>query len=168
MVLDDCDLEDKTVEDFISSLVTELAEAVESKSSGTVVILTSSTGAKTINRVAAKHLRSGASLDQLQPAALLEDLQEEAGLSWLLRLRKVRRVTTHLVPFLPLSRATVRSCLARLASEQAVKLSSQQVEAVLDMQQVMVAGNTEIVSSGCKQVVSKMDLVRGAVPEREL
>ena len=43
-----------------------------------------------------------------------------------------------------------------------------QLGAVLDMQQVTVAGSTELVTTGCKQVVSKMDLVRGGAPVRDL
>ena len=174
MVLDDCDLEDKTVKDFISSLVMELDTTVQSKSSGTIVMITTSTGARTINRVAARHVKSGGSLTELQPSEMLEYLQEEPGLSSLLSLHNQSSVITHLVPFLPLSRATVRSCLTRLARHQGISLSTSQVEAVLDMQQVMVAGDLEIVSTGCKQVVSKMDLVKGAGggggggPDREL
>ena len=168
VVLDDCDLQDTVVEDFISSLVMELDKTVESKSSGTIVILTTSTGARTINRLAAKHLQSGGSLAGLSPAVIREHLQEEPGLSSLLSLHNQGSVTTHLVPFLPLSRDTVRSCLTRLAKHQGINLSPTQVEAVLDMQQVMKAGGLEIVSTGCKQVVSKMDLVRGAAREREL
>ena len=162
MVLDDCDLQDSKVEDFISSLVMKLDKTVESKSSGTIVMITTSTGARTINRLAAGHVRSGGSLAGLQSAVMLEYLREEPGLSSLLSLDNKKSVTTHLVPFLPLSRDTVRSCLTRLAKHQGISLSTTQVEAVLDMQQVMLAGDLEIVSTGCKQVVSKMDLVRGA------
>ena len=172
MVLDDCDLQDPVVEDFISSLVMELDETVESKSSGLIVIVTTSTGARTINRLAARHLKSGGSLAGLHPAVMGEHLQEEPGLSSLLSLHNGRSVITHLVPFLPLSRDTVRSCLTKLARDQGIHLSSHQVEAVLQMQQVTLAGDTEVVSTGCKQVVSKMDLVRGAggggVTDREL
>ena len=172
VVLDDCDLQDTMVKDFISRLVTELEEPVDSKSSGTIVIITTSTGAKTINRLAARHLQTGGSLAGLDPAVMAGYLEEEPGLSSLLPSNNQRTVTTHLVPFLPLSRATVRSCLTRLARHQGISLSTSQVEAVLDMQQVMVAGDLEIVSTGCKQVVSKMDLVKGAggggVPDKEL
>lgn len=176
MVLDDCDLEDGMVAEFVSSLVVELDRTVESKSSGTVVIVTTSSGARTINRLAAKHLNSGGSLGDLQSSVILEYFREEPGLSpglsSLLSLDNGRSIMTHLVPFLPLSRDTVRSCLTKLARDQGIHLSSHQVEAVLQMQQVTLAGDTEVVSTGCKQVVSKMDLVRGAggggVTDREL
>ena len=48
VVLDDCDLEDRMVEDFIKSLVIELEQTIESKSSGTILVITTSSGAKTV------------------------------------------------------------------------------------------------------------------------
>ena len=163
VILDDCDLKDKMVEDFIKSLVMELDQTVESKSSGTILIVTTSSGAKTVNRVAGAHLKTGGSLAELSSSVLSSHLEDDLALTFLSQLGS-SSVTTQLVPFLPLSRRDVRACVSRLA----LGLSPAQLEAVLDMQQRMEVGDTELVTTGCKQVASKTDLVRGGAPEREL
>ena len=167
VVLDDCDLEDRMVEDFIKSLVIELEQTVESKSSGTILVITTSSGAKTVNRLAARHLKTGGSLAELSSSDLVAELEQDPSLSFISRLTS-SSVISQTVPFLPLATSTVRDCIRRLGRDQGVDLSPGQLGAVLDMQQVTVAGSTELVTTGCKQVVSKMDLVRGGAPVRDL
>ena len=155
------------VEDFIRSLVMELDQMVERKSSGTILIITTSTGARIINREVGKHLKAGRSLPDLKPSDLLDHLVEEPSLNFVSELSS-KSVMTEPVPFLPLSRASVRECVEKLAKEQNLRLSNSQTKAVLDLQHLMVAGEVELVTTGCKQVVSKLDIVRGGVQDREL
>ena len=160
LVLDDCDLGDQNVLRLIRNLANDVTNRPDVKSSGVIIILTTSDGGKILNKLVAERIRdrgqiSGISAEDVNSALRREDpkhvsFQEQvAAPKFLLRS----------VPFLPLSSESVAQCAKRSARDQGVTLSSAQLGAVMEMQQFAVIKNVKIANTGCKQIASRIDIV---------
>ena len=160
LVLDDCDLGDQNVLRLIRNLANDVTNRPDVKSSGVIIILTTSDGGKILNKLVAERIRdrgqiSGISAEDVNLALRREDpkhvsFQEQvAAPKFLLRS----------VPFLPLSSESVAQCAKRSARDQGVTLSSAQLGAVMEMQQFAVIKNVKIANTGCKQIASRIDIV---------
>jgi len=160
LVLDDCDLGDQNVLRLIRNLANDVTDRPDVKSSGVIIILTTSDGGKILNKLVAERIRdrgqiSGISAEDVNSALRREDpkhvsfREQVAAPKFLLRS----------VPFLPLSSESVAQCAQRAARDQGVTLSSAQLGAVMEMQQFAVIKNVKIANTGCKQIASRIDIV---------
>ena len=161
LVLDDCDLGDQNVLRLIRNLANDVTDRPDVKSSGVIIILTTSDGGKILNKLVAERIRdrgqiSGISAEDVNSALRREDPKH---VSFREQVAAAPKFLLRSVPFLPLSSESVAQCAQRSARDQGVTLSSAQLGAVMEMQQFAVIKNVKIANTGCKQIASRIDIV---------
>ena len=169
LVLDDCDVEDDRVVDAVRSVAGGVVHGGdEVKSSGVVMVMTSSAGARSINKYVGEHIRSGGGdLSDITTETIQSVLSEDA--SPVLGLQQALSSPSffiHTVPFLPLTQETVLKCAQRFARDEGVKLSTGSLTKIMEMQQFSNVRNVKIATTGCKQISSKIDMIIGAATSR--
>lgn len=165
LVLDDCDLGDQTVLRLVRNLANDVTNRADVKSSGLIIVLTTSDGGKILNKLAAERIRdrgliSGISSEDINSALTKEDSKHIAFKEQVAASKLVIRS----IPFLPLSSESVAHCAKRAARDQGLTLSSAQLGAVMEMQQFAVIKNVKIANTGCKQIASRIDIVLAGAP----
>ena len=160
LVLDDCDLGDQNVLGLVRNLANDVTNRPDVKSSGVIIILTTSDGGKILNKLVAERIRdrgqiSGISAEEINSALSREDSKHIAFQEQVAAPKLLFRS----IPFLPLSSESVARCAKRSARDQGITLSSAQLGAVMEMQQFAVIKNVKIANTGCKQIASRIDIV---------
>jgi len=157
VILDDVNLEDKVTVSRIEGLLLAIAGAEDTKSNGTMVIVTSTTGSKAINSLVGISARVPSSRD------LIELEEVERALVDHLPLNNLREkgLSVVLVPFLPLSRDHVRLCIQQQLVRAGSSMTNSEVNALLDTFTFLPQSFPVFSQTGCKQVASRVDLFLG-------
>jgi len=153
LVLDDIEAADEENLMNIESLILDLNDIHNTKSLGTIVVITSSAGGNVVNQL----LFEGADRDKLSTNTILKSFSQ-AGIFIPLYQGLARKgIPLKLVPYLPLGREEVRQCVIRLTNIQGDSLTEEQVDSIVS--QTHFTGN--LASTGCKQISSRMNIMFG-------
>ena len=175
LVLDDCDLggDGGSVVNFIKTLTQEINKNTEIKSSGLIILITSTVGARTINKLVGDTIKAGDRMARLTrdkiEAVMVDDEQMMTIYQSFYQLSFATNFVFASVPFLPLSSDSVAMCAEQVGLDQGVKLSGSQVASLLEMQQLVNIENVKISRSGCKLISTRIDiLTQGGSRDSEL
>ena len=165
VVLDDCDLGDQNVVGMVRNIANDVTNRPGVKSSGVIIVLTTSDGGKTLNKLVAERILdrgklSGISSEEINSALSRDNSQLRAFQE---RVAAPKFLFTA-VPFVPLSSESLVKCARRAARDQGLTLSAAQLGAVMEMQQFAVIKNVKIANTGCKQIASRIDIVLAGAP----
>ena len=166
LVLDDCDLGDDSIINFVKNLSQEINNKPEIKSSGIIILITSTIGARNINKLVGETIRNGDMFESLTKddieAVMVEDQQMMEVYQSFYQLSFATNFVFASIPFLPLTSDSVARCAQRVGKEQGVKLSGGQVASLMEMQQLVTIKNVRISNSGCKLISSRIDIILGS------
>eukprot|EP00092_Neocalanus_flemingeri_P060222 GFUD01072158.1.p1 GENE.GFUD01072158.1~~GFUD01072158.1.p1 ORF type:complete len:412 (-),score=128.90 GFUD01072158.1:286-1461(-) len=163
LVLDDLDSADEAAVDMLEKLIISIHNEPNSKSNGTIVVATTSSGGNSVNKLLLKmSKKSLASRDSVTSEEILSVLSADQVDIPLHRTLTGHNIPVKLVPFLPLTREHLRMCATRLATGQGIKISDMQVTMILDQVQYFSKELPIFAKTGCKQISAKLDQMMGA------
>ena len=143
IIFDDVDFNQREQVEPIERFIGRLSSArLDTRSNGTLVILTSSAGSDVVLGHAAKNYE-----DDFE--TLFRDLEGQLYLNASAKKR--------IAPFLPLTREEVRQCIEREGVEQRLNLTPNDIDRVIEEVQFFFAEQSEFSRSGCKQIAGKVD-----------
>lgn len=157
VILDDVNLEDKVTVTRIEGLLLAIAGAEDTKSNGSLVIVTSTTGSKAVNSLVGASAKVPSSRDKIELEEVEKALEDHLPL---INLRK-KGLSVMLVPFLPLTRDHVRLCIKQQLVRAGSSMTNSEVNVLLDTFTFLPQNFPVFSQTGCKQVGSRVDLFLG-------
>jgi len=157
VILDDINLSDGVAVSRIENLLLTIAKAEETKSNGSMVVVTSTSGSKAINALVGSSLRVPSSRNKIE----LEEMEKVLGDQLPLLNLKRKGLSVMLVPFLPLNRDHVRLCIQQQLARVGASLTKTEVSSLLDAFTFLPQEFPVFSQTGCKQVASRVDLFLG-------
>jgi len=162
IVLDDLDSADNDALDIIEDLIVNIYNDSNSKSNGTIIIATTSSGGHSVNKVMLEMAKTSlASRDKVVYDDIMEALEDEKANIPLYTALTDHNISVKLIPFLPLTRDHLRMCVTKLAREQGISISDKKVDTILDQVQYFSKDLPIFAKTGCKQISAKLDLMMG-------
>jgi len=160
ILLDDLDPVDEVTITRMEKLILSLTNGEDSRSNGTLVVVTSTAGGRAINQ----YMLSRAKQDVgWRERVNMEDITEVLLAETLPLYSSLREfgVEVRLVPFLPLTRDHVRQCIQQELKKAGAAMSNTEITSLLDQLQFFSKEFPVFAQTGCKQVASRVGLALG-------
>ncbi|XP_023337373.1 torsin-2A [Eurytemora carolleeae] len=159
LILDDVDSGEEVGLRKLETLLVSLASEVEAQNNGTLVLLTTNIGGHSINRYMLEKVKEGfSSLDTVEGDSIRKHLQEDKVSLPLQAFLSEYNIPVHVIPFLPLTRDQVRSCIHAELRRNHMTMSKDDINKVLDQVQFFNKELPIFAKTGCKKIMSKVNI----------
>jgi len=170
VVVNDVETEDEASLHRLERLLVSLAAEDETaEGNGTLVVLTTSTGAHSINRYMLELARTDVNLlDKLDGDSIREYMDKEGDILPLKTFLSDYSIPVVTIPFLPLRREHVRSCVHAELKRVGASMSAVEVNQLLDEIQFFSKDLPIFAKTGCKKIAAKVTLALSETGQTEL
>jgi len=163
IVLDDLDSADSDTLDIIEDLIVSIYNDENSKSNGTIIVATTSSGGHAVNKILLDMAKTSlTSRETVTYDEVMEAVEDQKDNIPLHNALTDLNIPVKMVPFLPLTRDHLRRCAIKVANEQGMNISDEQLDTILDQVHYFSKDLPVFAKTGCKQISAKVDLMVGS------